>query len=891
MSRRVPSRSDSWTLVEVAATQNRGSADQHNSDDSNSYMKKNNNNEEDASTKHDELQGLDVESNRADAKRKKSVWSRDSTRSWHSGAGSRRPLDKVLHEQPHPLRHVHNLHNLRENITSLQRTGDNEIVFYPGEFDGELVWHTRHHRKNRFPMIEAHTDETFIQRTTLNLVNVEIDNVSWWVAHVFTWGSVLWVVNAVYLMWPVENEKENLIITAITAFFGGFVFEFGAYFAVLEAINPRRHLEFGYRVAHIGKSPIHGNSKQMLHLFPHVENERKNWRWFALEFGDTGKCAASVQFVGATFFLVAVTLALPNASASDILIPSTHFVVQDIFVWGFQVLGSLCFLYAGIILMRECQYAWYMPNLGSLGWHANFWNTIGALGFLFCAIFGFLDNVNGRTVCCQFYGTYLSTFWGSIGFLNGSILMVIEVANKHPYPTPSFLRVFTTPTAQAAEKKARREAAKARTEKTGADGALAKDSSSSSSASARRRVPVETAEATAKGEGKDLNCLRHVENLDKLPSKVSHLEQKGDNEVVFYPDDFDGELVYHSRHHRKNRFPMVNSKSSETYVQRHHLQLLSFDPENVSWWVAHTFTWGSVLFVVQGYYLLWPIEDDERSRVLTGVLGFIGGLLFEVGAYAAVLEAINPRPKLEFGYYVSDISYKNYRNVLHLVPHVETRRKNWNWFALKFDDAGQKAASVQFIGATFYLIATIMELPIYNAENTVIPSDRFILIDVFVYGFEVIGSVCFLYSPIVLMLETQYAWYMPNFGSLGWHISFWNMIGGWGFMLCAIFGFLDNVNGRTICCQFYGTDLSTFWGSIAFLLASILLAIEVANKHPLPTPSFLVPFTRPTKDKKTRSNRGAQRQNSLDKYKDTQNTSNPAAHSDGSDSTFAEKIA
>mmetsp|Transcript_16350 Transcript_16350/g.31762 ORF Transcript_16350/g.31762 Transcript_16350/m.31762 type:complete len:485 (+) Transcript_16350:667-2121(+) len=371
------------------------------------------------------------------------VWSRDSDRARIPMAGLRVPISEVKGNTPYALRHVKNLNELPANITSVQEITPNTVVFYPGEFDGELVYHTRHHRKNRFPMIEVHDEETYIQRHMWTILTIEPDNISWWVAHVFTWGSILWVINAVYLMWPVESERNDLLITSVSGFFGGLVFEVGAYFSILEAINPRRHLEFGYRVADMAKNSIHKDKKNILHLIPHQEDPRRKWKWFAMEFSDAGTKAASVQMIGATLFTVAVVLALPNRGATDTILPSERFILADVFIWGFQVLGSFCFIYAGVILMLETQYRWFLPNLGSLGWWANFFNTIGGIGFLLCAVFGLLANVNGEEVCCQYYGTYLSTFWGSIAFLLGSIVMVIEVANKHPHPAPEFLMPFT----------------------------------------------------------------------------------------------------------------------------------------------------------------------------------------------------------------------------------------------------------------------------------------------------------------------------------------------------------------------------------------------------------------------------------------------------------------
>lgn len=38
---------------------------------------------------------------------------------------------------------------------------------------------------------------------------------------------------------------------------------------------------------------------------------------------------------------------------------------------------------------------------------------------------------------------------------------------------------------------------------------------------------------------------------------------------------------------------------------------------------------------------------------------------------------------------------------------------------------------------------------------------------------------------LLFMLETQEKWYTPSFGTLGWHIGLWNLIGAFGFTVCA----------------------------------------------------------------------------------------------------------
>lgn len=380
------------------------------------------------------------------------ILERGEPRRAKSTTGMRMTVSEAEEHRPQALRNVQNFSNLPGKITSMQEVSPHEIVFYPGEFDGEIIWHARQHRKHRYPLVEAHNDSSTVAPASWNILTVEPGNISWWVAHVFTWGSILWIINGAYLMWPTGNDKADMLITTISGFFGGFMFEFGAYFAVLEAINPRRTLEFGYRVANkIGKkkSQQPGDKKNLVHLMSYSENDpqeeepTREWKWFALEWNDAGAQAASAQFLGASLFTVAVILSLPKVGAESILV--SNFIVADIFIWGFQVVGSCGFIYAGIVLMLETQYVWYVPNFGAIGWWVNFFNFIGGVGFFFCAVFGLLDDVNGRTICCQYYGTILSTFWGSIAFLLGSILLVIEVANKHPMPPPSFLVRFSRP--------------------------------------------------------------------------------------------------------------------------------------------------------------------------------------------------------------------------------------------------------------------------------------------------------------------------------------------------------------------------------------------------------------------------------------------------------------
>mmetsp|Transcript_11741 Transcript_11741/g.18949 ORF Transcript_11741/g.18949 Transcript_11741/m.18949 type:complete len:503 (+) Transcript_11741:425-1933(+) len=348
-------------------------------------------------------------------------------------------------------------------ITSMQQIGSHEVVFYPGDFDGEIVWHARQQRKGRYPAIESHDKNVKIGRTVVYLLSYEPGNVSWWVAHTFAWGSVLFVVGGANLFWP-GSFSDGYFFGEVSAFLGALLFQFGGYFALLEAINPRRELELGYRVRRMRRKYRKNNKddqspaaqdtiQRRIEFISDDEDDIDNrpqrpWKWIALDFSDCGKRAASVQFIGTTIYLGTLILGLPRAGTggAETLVPYDNMVLYDIFMWGGLALGSICFMYVGTTLTLECQYAWYVPNIASIGWWVNFFYFIGACGFMLNAFFGwFYMGRDGNEVCCQHFGTNLSTFWGSCAFLASSVCMAIECANKHPIPPPSFLVNFSRP--------------------------------------------------------------------------------------------------------------------------------------------------------------------------------------------------------------------------------------------------------------------------------------------------------------------------------------------------------------------------------------------------------------------------------------------------------------
>lgn len=80
-------------------------------------------------------------------------------------------------------------------------------------------------------------------------------DVSWWVAVLFTLGSVIWVVNAFFSWLPLQDEAADfpgeLSAAGWTAFVGATIFEIGSILLMFEAVNENRAGCFGWAVERV----------------------------------------------------------------------------------------------------------------------------------------------------------------------------------------------------------------------------------------------------------------------------------------------------------------------------------------------------------------------------------------------------------------------------------------------------------------------------------------------------------------------------------------------------------------------------------------------------------------------------------------------------------------
>ena len=300
---------------------------------------------------------------------------------------------------------------------------------------------------------------------------------SYTIAYLFTWGSIVWVLNAVFVFYPFVSPaqdfpNETTTAAGVTAFVGATIFEVGSVLLIIEAVNENRTGCFGWAMEQVFEE--HGDEKTRgarYHFKPDNKNcehhhanksnlvgksnstntqvgsasdspaleaqgitkpedkssDRRNWVWFASwhelkthYLHELGFLACLSQLLGATIFWISGFTALPGIL--NVLSPG----LSDGIYWTPQVVGGSGFIVSGFLFMVETQSKWYIPAPKVLGWHIGLWNLVGGLGFTLSPCFGY------DTATWAQYQAALSTFWGSWAFLIGSTIQWYESLDKHP---------------------------------------------------------------------------------------------------------------------------------------------------------------------------------------------------------------------------------------------------------------------------------------------------------------------------------------------------------------------------------------------------------------------------------------------------------------------------
>jgi hypothetical protein len=309
-----------------------------------------------------------------------------------------------------------------------------------------------------------------------------------------------------------------------------------------------------------------------------------------------------------------------------------------------------------------------------------------------------------------------------------------------------------------------------------------------------------------------------------------------------------------------SKFTTLRPTSSLPHVARNIWRMFTYYPVwDISYDVAFVFTLGSVLWIFNAFFVYLPLvrpDTEFKTEELYGggITAFIGASIFEIGSFLLMAEAVNEGRSGCFGWAVEQsLSLETDDNRVSLKPSVshcghhhnkrsiarrghthdskhELQRQNrsWVWWPSNEElrthyihNLGFLASLAQLLGASIFWIAGLTALPgIYDRMSRTITI-------IFYWTPQVVGGLGFIISGTLFMVETQSKWWKPAPRTLGWWIGLWNLIGGIGFTLCPAFGYDTNSWAQYQAC------LSTFWGSWAFLIGSVLQWYESLEKFPV----------------------------------------------------------
>ncbi|KAL1405352.1 hypothetical protein Q8F55_008983 [Vanrija albida] len=391
---------------------------------------------------------------------------------------------------PTPLQLALNA-NARDNaVQSFPKWIHPTTLHFTDHNGNRVAWHSRRARKARYSRKHYHVnrDDTSQHSVHLRMPHHKgvlkphlWGDISFWEAVVFTFGSVIWVVNGgfggaaaltagflVFLPYLYPNVGRHGIQNAASwiGFAGGLVFVIGAHMMVIEALDRGRENNFGTSLKRLlsgqptdvpatiapakaapakagsatTSSPATGCStdasstadssqppspadpeRAERDLFPWREEE-PGFKWFGWEsWRNVGFLAAFTEWWAATIFWVATISGLPA------VINGKRTATRDVFIWTPQVIGGVGFVITSLLQMLEVQHKWYIPRPMDIGWQIGFWNLIGGTGFLLCGALGYAASSHKAM-----YQSELATFWASWAYVIASCLQLYESVWREP---------------------------------------------------------------------------------------------------------------------------------------------------------------------------------------------------------------------------------------------------------------------------------------------------------------------------------------------------------------------------------------------------------------------------------------------------------------------------
>jgi hypothetical protein len=224
-------------------------------------------------------------------------------------------------------------------------------------------------------------------------------------------------------------------------------------------------------------------------------------------------------------------------------------------------------------------------------------------------------------------------------------------------------------------------------------------------------------------------------------------------------------------------------------------------PRKLAWWIAVLFVIGSACFAIASFAAIWPQYCPAALAHSSGVNGvyFVGSIFFTVAAGLQLEEAINGD--------VADIAAPAGRD-----------RPRWRCFAWKPRNAGYSAGLIQFVGTLLFNA---------NTGDAMLSQLTWLREEILIWMPDVIGSICFLVSGYLAVVEVSHRFWSYQPRQLSWWIVMINLLGCVAFMVAALFAYV--VPGSENLEWTWGANFFTLVGALCFFVASYLMIPEQAG--------------------------------------------------------------
>lgn len=243
-----------------------------------------------------------------------------------------------------------------------------------------MVWRSRHHRKG-----------------WQGFSKITLQKLNWWIGIIFAVGSFLFMLGSILVLYPNLAKVWSLDFQVINGIFfaGSIPFTTAAYLQLFQSAN----------------TPKFSPNTQ------HSYSRTRRWIWFGWSPHDLGWLSCALQFLGTILF---------NYNTFDAMLPNLNWLEKDLAIWIPDFFGSVLFLVSGYLAFMETCHGYWGWQPASLSWWVTFVNLVGCLGFMISAVFAvFLPqspSIDIATISVFF------TLIGAVGFLIGSLLMLLESA-------------------------------------------------------------------------------------------------------------------------------------------------------------------------------------------------------------------------------------------------------------------------------------------------------------------------------------------------------------------------------------------------------------------------------------------------------------------------------